>query len=152
MLLLRNLIVIALSSFFVGCASIEGVQDRYLVCSYAQVWDASLDTLKDRSVTLKDKENGKIETSWLEVPVAGRTYGIFGRELKDAKDRTRVTVTVTRLNDVTKVSFAETRERWKFRGGSRLFGWEPAEPSEEEMAGLMRRLNVKLKERGCSPT
>lgn len=152
MLFLRIPLAIALCGLCIGCASIEGVQDRYLVCSYAQVWDASLDTLKDRPVTVKDKEKGRIETSWLEVPVSGRLYGVFGRELKDAKDRTRVTVTVTKLDDVTKVSFAETRERWKFRGGSRLFGWEPAEPSEEEMAALMRRLNKHLNERGCSPT
>jgi hypothetical protein len=121
------------------------------VCSYDVLWDATVEALKDRPVALKDKTTGVIETGWTEVPVA-RAYGAFRRELADAKDRTKVVATVKRIDDVTKVSFAETRERWRFRGGSRLFGWDKAEPSEEDMARLMQLLTTKLKERGCTLT
>lgn len=135
-----------------GCASVPGLEERYAVCSYDTLWDAAVDTLKDRPVTVKNKDKGVIETGWMEVPVSGRLYGAFRREMKDAKDRSRLVVTVKRLDDVTKVSLVETRESWAFRGGSRLFGWQQAEPSEEEMAAIMRRLSAKLKERGCSLT
>jgi hypothetical protein len=135
-----------------GCASVPGLEQRYAVCSYDTLWDATVEALKDRPVTVKDKQRGVIETGWLEVPVSGRQYGAFRREMKDAKDRTKLVVTVKRLDDVTKVSLAETRESWGFRGGSRLFGWQPAEPSEEEMAAVMRRLSAKLKDKGCSLT
>ncbi len=148
----RSLTIITLVVFTIGCATVGGVQERYLVCSYNQVWDATLETVKDRPVTVQDKEKGLIETDWLEVPAPGRKYGIMRREIADAKDRSRLVVNLKRLDDVVKVSVAETRESWRFRGGSRLFGWAPAEPSEEEMAAVLNRLGRNLKERGCSPT
>jgi hypothetical protein len=134
-----------------SCASVGGLQERYLVCPYDVLWEATLDAVKDRPVLVKDKTKGVIETDWLEVPVS-RAYGVFQRELAEAKDRTKVYAEVKRLEDVSKVSFAETRQRWKFRGGSRLFGWDAAEPSEEDMAKLMDRLTNKLKEQGCTLT
>jgi hypothetical protein len=133
-----------------GCASLAGVQERYVVCSYDQVWDVALETVKDRAVSVKDKDHGVIQTAWLEVPMEGRTYGAFQREIKDSRDRSRISVNLTRMNDVTMVSLAEERERWAFRGGSRLFGWAPTDPSEELMNQLQSRLDTKLKERGCS--
>lgn len=149
---LRTACLTLLTALAAGCVSAPGLEQRYAVCSYDTLWDAAVETLKDRPVKVKDKEKGLIETGWTEVPVSGRQYGAFRREMKDAKDRTRLVVNVKRLDDVTKVSLAETRESWGFRGGSRLFGWLPAEPSEEEMAAIMRRLSAKLKERGCSLT
>ena len=136
-----------------GCASLAGVQERYVVCSYDQAWEASLDAVKDRSVIVKDKDKGLIETAWLEIPMPGRKYGALQRDLGDqSKDRSRVIVMLTRMNDVTKVSFIEERERWAFRGGSRLFGWAPTDPSEEVMTGVQHRLDARLKEQGCSRT
>ncbi len=136
-----------------GCASLAGVQERYVVCSYDHAWEASLDAVKDRSVIVKDKDKGLIETAWLEIPMPGRKYGALQRDLGDqSKDRSRVIVMLTRMNDVTKVSFIEERERWAFRGGSRLFGWAPTDPSEEVMTGVQHRLDARLKEQGCSRT
>jgi len=63
-----------------------------------------------------------------------------------------VVVMLARMNDVTRVSFIEERERWAFRGGSRLFGWAPTEPSEDVMTEVRNRLDARLKERGCSTT
>jgi hypothetical protein len=136
----------------VGCASLAGVQERYAVCSYDHAWEAALDAVKDRAVTKQDKDSGVIQTSWLEIPMPGRTFGAFQRELPDSKDRSRITLTVKRLDEVTKISFAEDRQRWAFRGGSRLFGWVSTDPSKEVMHDIQRRLDSKLKERGCSLT
>lgn len=133
-----------------SCASFNGMRERYAVCEYDHVWDAALDSVKDRPVTVKDKERGAIETAWLEIAMPGRSFGALQRELKDSKDRSRVFVTVKRLQDVTKVSFTEERQRWVFRGGSRLFGWAATEPSEEELANIQKRLDAKLKEHGCT--
>jgi hypothetical protein len=132
---------------------LAGVQERYAVCAYDQVWQASLDAVKDRTVTVKDKDKGRIETDWLEIPMPGRKYGAIQRDLGDqSKDRSRVIVMLKRMNDVTKVSFIEERERWAFRGGSRMFGWVQTDPSEEVMTGVQHRLDTRLKEQGCSST
>jgi hypothetical protein len=135
-----------------GCASLAGVQERYVVCGYDQVWEASLEAVKDRSISVQNKEKGLIETAWLEIPMPGRTYGAFQREMAESKDRSRIIMTVKRLNDVTNVNFHEERQRWAFRGGSRLFGWADTDPSQQVLNDINNRLGNKLKEHGCSLT
>lgn len=122
------------------------------MCPYDHAWDAALDAVRDRSVIVKDKDRGLIETTWLEIPMSGRTFGVLQREVPDSKDRSRLILTIKRLDDVTKVTYIEERQRWTFRGGSRLFGWAAADPSEEVMHDIQRRLDSKLKEHGCSRT
>jgi hypothetical protein len=147
---LGRILMYVSSVFLCACASMDGMQDRYAVCSYDLAWDAALDAVKDRSVTVKDKDKGLIETGWLEIPMPGQTYGALQRELGGSKDRSRIILTVTRLDDVAKISFAEERQRWAFRGGSRLFGWAETEASEEVLTDVHTRLGAKLKERGCT--
>lgn len=147
--MIRIASMLFVASLVSGCASLAGVQEHYLVCPYDTLWDVSLETLKERPIAIQDKAKGLIETGWTEVPVA-RTYGAFNRDIANAKDRTKVSVTLRKMDDVTKVSLGEMRERWKFRGGSRLYGWDPADPSEEDTARLMQLLTHKLKERGCT--
>ena len=150
--LARTIGLLLVVSASAGCASFAGARERYVVCSYDQVWDSALDAVKSRSVKVHDKDKGFIQTNWLEIPAPGRTFGIMRREMADSRDRSRVSVDVRRLNDVTQVSFGEERERWAFRGGSRMFGWAPTDPSEEVMADVQSRLDVKLKEHGCPAT
>ena len=135
-----------------SCATLGGVQERFAVCSYDDAWEAALETVKDRSITRKDKDKGLIETGWLEIPMPGRTYGALQRDIQDSRDRSRLTLTVRRLDDVTKITYIEERQRWAFRGGSRLFGWAPTDPSQEVMDEVQSRLDTKLKEKGCSLT
>ena len=135
-----------------GCSALAGVQERYTVCSYDQVWDAAVDSVKDRSIKVQEKEKGIIETSWLEIPMPGRTFGAFQREMAESKDRSRIIMRVKRLNEVTNVNFLEERQRWAFRGGSRMFGWADAEPSKDVLTNIDRRLDAKLKEHGCTLT
>jgi hypothetical protein len=142
--------VLVLSILLAGCSSLTGLQERYVVCSYDQVWDAALETVKDRAVKVQEKDKGLIETGWLEIPMPGRTFGAFQREMAESKDRSRIVMTVKQLNDVTNVNFLEERQRWAFRGGSRLFGWADTDPSKEVLAGIQQRLDAKLKERGCT--
>lgn len=141
-----------------SCASISGVQERYAVCTYDHAWDAALDAVKDRSVTVKDKNRGLIETAWLEIPMPGRTFGALQREVPDSKDRSRMILTVKRVDvehvaeDVIRVTYVEERQRWAFRGGSRLFGWAETDPSEDVRRDVQSRLDAKMKEHGCSLT
>lgn len=146
----RSFTLFVLPITLTACASLAGVQERYAVCSYDHAWEAALDAVKDRAVTKQHKESGAIQTAWLEIPMPGRTFGAMQREMRDSKDRSRLTLTVTRLDDVAKVSFTEERQRWAFRGGSRLFGWASTDPSAEVMTDVQRRLDTKLKEHGCS--
>lgn len=145
----RLIATFALSVLLTACASMNPMQERFAVCSYDHAWEAALDAAKDRAIVTKDKEAGLIVTGWMEIPMPGRTYGALQRDM-ESKDRSRITLTVKRLEDVVKVSFTEERQRWAFRGGSRLFGWAPTDPSEEVMQDVQRRLDAKLKEHECS--
>jgi hypothetical protein len=150
MMIQRLFTLLLASMFLTACASMSGMQQRFAVCSYDHAWDAALEAVKDRAIVTQDKDGGMIVTGWLEIPMPGRTFGALQREVGDSKDRSRITVTVTRLDDVIKISFAEERQRWAFRGGSRLFGWASTDPSAEVMTDVQSRLDTKLKEHGCS--
>jgi hypothetical protein len=145
----RLIATFALTALLNACASMNPMQERFAVCSYDHAWEAALEAVKDRAIVTKDKEAGMIVTGWLEIPMPGRTYGALQRDM-ESKDRSRITLTVKRLDDVTKISFIEERQRWAFRGGSRLFGWAETDPSAEVMNDVQSRLDSKLKEQGCS--
>lgn len=147
---LRHLSLFLATLLLTACASLSDMQQRFAVCSYDHAWEAALDAVKDRSITRNDKDAGVIETAWLEIPMPGRTFGALQRDLANSKDRSRLTLTVRRLDDVTKISFVEERQRWAFRGGSRLFGWADTDPSADVLHDVHSRLDAKLKERGCS--
>jgi hypothetical protein len=146
----RLIAIFTLSALLTACASMNPMQERFAVCSYDHAWEAALEAVKDRAIVTKDKDAGMIVTGWLEIPMPGRTFGALQREVGDSKDRSRITLTVKRLDDVTKISFIEERQRWAFRGGSRLFGWASTDPSAEVMNDVQSRLDSKLKEHGCS--
>jgi hypothetical protein len=136
-----------------GCALMtSGMQQRATTCSYDQAWDAAIDAVKDRSIDTNDKEAGLIVTHWIEIPMPGRKYGAFRREIPDSKDRTRLTLRVKRADDTTRIFFIEERHSWVMRGGSRLFGWAPIDPSVEVMRDVQDRLDAKLQGHGCSAT
>jgi len=135
-----------------GCAFTGGMHQRFAVCTYDQAWDAALNAVKDRSTDTENKDSGLIVTQWLEIPMPGRRYGIFRRDVADSRDRSRLTLRVKQTNDVTKISFIEERQSWGFRGGSRLFGWIPTDPSGEVMRDVQERLDTKLQEQGCAVT
>ena len=137
-----------------GCATLSGSNDQFFVCSYDIVWDAALESVKDRPVQVQDKDKGLIETGWIEMEGAERSYGMFEREGFGNRERARVTVAVKRLNDVTSVSVLENRQRWHLKGGitQQATKWWPVDPSEEAEAKVVERLNTKLKEKGCVAT
>jgi len=130
----------------------NGMHVRSAVCSYDRAWDAALATVNDHSTDRIDKEAGLIVTHWLEIPMPGRTYGVFRRNISDSKDRSRLTLQVNRQDDISTISFIEERQSWGFRGGSRLFGWIPTDPSEEVMQDIRKRIDTKLQEQGCAVT
>ncbi len=134
-----------------GCASLSGSRDLYFVCSYDTTWDTALETMKGYSITSQSKENGTIETAWIEMEATERGFGIFSREGFGNRERARLSVSVKRLNDVSSVSVLETRQRWHARGGvtQQATKWWPVDPSEEDEAAVVTRLNDKLKEKGC---
>ena len=137
-----------------GCASFSGSRDQYFVCSYDTVWDTALETMKGYSINAQNKDNGTIETSWIEMEGKERTYGIFGREGFGNRERARMTVKVKQLSDVSSVSVLETRQRWHARGGvtQQATRWWPIDPSEESMDEVTQKLNTRLKEKGCETT
>ena len=133
-----------------GCASLQ--KEQYFVCPYDTVWDAAVDTMKDRPVVRKDKDAGVIETAWTEMAANGRGFGVFNRDLFDSKERARMLVELKRVDTVTKVMVAENRERWHVRGGvtQQAVKWTPIEPSEPAMASVMGRLTSRVAQQGCT--
>jgi hypothetical protein len=136
-----------------GCATLSGGHEQYFVCPYDTVWSAAVESVKDHPVTVLDKDKGVIETGWVEMEGKHRPYGIFGREGFGNKERARMTLALTKQDDVTAVSVLETRQRWHAQGGvtQQATKWWPIEPSEEAMTTVLARLNMQLKEKGCSP-
>jgi hypothetical protein len=134
-----------------GCATISGSNDQFFVCSYDVVWDAALESVKDRPMQVQDKDKGLIETGWVEMEGQERPYGMFNREGFGNRERARMTLAVKRLNDVTSVSVLENRQRWHLKGGitQQSTKWWPIDPSEAAEAGVVKRLNNTLKEKGC---
>jgi hypothetical protein len=136
----------------------SGVHTRDAVCSFDNVWEAALDAVKNRSVTVKDKDRGRIETAWLEIPMPGRTSGASQEEVQDSKDRSRLILTVNRLDvehvirDIMRVFYVEERQRWGFQPDSLLLGWAETVPSEDMWRDVRSRLDAGLKEHGCSLT
>jgi hypothetical protein len=135
-----------------GCASLSGSRDQYFVCSYDTVWDTALETMKGYSVTSQSKDNGTIETAWIEMEGKERAFGMFTREGFGNRERARMTVSVKRLNDVSSVNVLETRQRWHARGGvtQQATRWWPVDPSQEAIDEITGKLNSRLKEKGCS--
>jgi hypothetical protein len=147
-------LIAGLSVVLMSCATLSGSHNQHYVCPYDDVWDAAVDSVKGRSLQAQDKTKGLIETNWLELEGRERPYGIFGREGFGNKERSRFTVTVKKLDDVTAVSVLETRQRWHAKGGvtQQATKWWPIEPSEEATAEVVGRMNSKLREKGCTAT
>lgn len=143
---------VLLSFSLVSCAMLSGSRDAHYVCSYDVTWDAAMDAIKGRSLEVQDKTKGVIETGWLEMEGRERPYGMFGREGFGNKERSRMTITVKNLSDISAVSILETRQRWHARGGvtQQATKWWPIDPSEEAMEEVVGRMNSKLKEKGCA--
>lgn len=137
-----------------GCAAMSGAKDHYFVCSYDIVWDATLQSVKDRPIQVQSKEKGLIETNWVEMEGAERAYGMFQREGFGNRERARMTVAVKPMNDVVSVTVLETRQRWHLKGGitQEATKWWPIEPSEESEAMVMDRIKSSLNEKGCAST
>ncbi|HKC94056.1 MAG TPA: hypothetical protein VKB81_08570 [Nitrospira sp.] len=147
--------ITALSLFLsltaIGCASLSGSKDQFFVCSFDTTWEAALESVKDRPLQQQSKEKGLIETGWVEMEGQERTFGAFQREGFGNRERARMTIAVKQINDVVSVSVLESRQRWHLKGGvtQQSTKWWPIDPSEEEEAQVVSRLNNKLKEKGC---
>jgi hypothetical protein len=137
-----------------ACASLSGSREQYFVCSYDTAWDTALEIMKGYSVMSQNKQDGTIETAWIEMEGKERGFGMFGREGFGNRERARMTVAVKQLNDVSSFSVLETRQRWHARGGvtSQAAKWWPVDPSAEAMEEVTQKLNTRLKEKGCHTT
>lgn len=135
-----------------GCATMSGSHEHYYVCAYDTAWEAAVEAAKAFSITSQDAKKGLIETAWIEMEGAERGFGIFGRAGFGNRERARLTIAVTRLNDVTGISVIEQRQRWHARGGvtQQATRWWPIDPSEETLQNVSTRLNAKLIEKGCA--
>src|SRR5262249_8726091 len=112
-----GILVLIVSLAWSGCASFSGSKDQFFVCSYDVVWDAALESVKDRPAQVQDKTKGLIETGWVEMEGTERSYGIFEREGFGNRERARITVREKRWNEGRAVSVVESLQRWRLKGG-----------------------------------
>ena len=139
-----------LAGLTTGCATLPGVQERYVACPYDTVWHAAVRTMEPYPVVVHSKEKGVIETDWVVTVAPGRPYGAFNRDQMENKERFRNVLTLDRVNTVTLVRLSETREYWGFRGGARIYQWYPLEPSQEALTKVMTGLTTRLEADGCT--
>lgn len=132
-----------------GCASMGHGTERYIACSYDQVWESSLHTVKEYPMSQQDKDAGILETEWIETAVQNRPYGLFSREGLPEKQRFRTRVELTPYKEVTAIRISERREHWGFRGGAQIYKWFPVEPSDESLQHFLNILITPLEKQGC---
>jgi hypothetical protein len=136
-----------------GCSTLSGpslTAERYMACPVDSVWKGALEALEHYPITVKDQSAGLIETDWRIQPVAGRPYGLFGREGLGDKERSMLTLSVKPIQEgVVALTLTERRHHWGFRGGARLYEWYPVEPSQETINGIMNQLTATLDKQGC---
>ena len=147
------LLFIAGLILFSGCSTLSGpslTAERYMACPQESVWKGALDALEEYPITVKDQSAGLIETDWRIQPVAGRPYGLMGREGLGDKERSRLTLSVKPLQEgVVALTLTERRHHWGFRGGARLYEWYPVEPSQEAINNIMTKITAQLDQEGC---
>ncbi|GKS57408.1 hypothetical protein YTPLAS18_09350 [Nitrospira sp.] len=151
---MQHWVLVVLMFAVAGCASLSGSREQYVVCPYDTAWESTVEAMKGYSITSQDKISGRIETAWLEVPAADRSFGVFSREGFGNYERARMTVAVRQLGDTSSISVLENRQRWHARGGvsQQATKWWPIDPSEEATAEALGRIKTKLRDHGCSVT
>ena len=136
-----------------SCSTLEGPAlnaERYFSCPFDRVWEELQEAVSRYPVSHKDKQKGVIETDWLEQAVAGRPYGLFGRQGLGDKERSRLTFSISSLStNVVKVQLTERRQHWGFRGGGQIYKWYPIEPSQENIDNILNPLIAHLAQEGC---
>ncbi|MDA1304763.1 MAG: hypothetical protein O2999_10755 [Nitrospirae bacterium] len=136
-----------------GCSTLSGpslTAERYMACPQDAVWKGALEALEHYPITVNDKTAGLIETDWRIQPVAGRPYGLLGREGLGDKERSRLTILVKPLQEgVVALTLTERRHHWGFRGGARLYEWYPIEPSQESINNIINQITAQLDQEGC---
>ncbi len=147
--------ILTLSGFALlsACSTLSGpslTAERYMACPQDSVWKGALEALEHYPIAEKDKSAGLIETDWRIQPVAGRPYGILGREGLGDKERSRITLSVKPIQEgVVALTLTERRHHWGFRGGARLYEWYPVEPSQEALNTIINKITVQLDQEGC---
>lgn len=145
--ILSGLVLIAW--MLTGCATMGPHQARAVACSSATVWDAVWVPMHTFPVTKESKQQGIIETGWIEQEAESRPYGLLQREGLGDRERTRLIVDVIRGDRATVLRLSEQREHYGFTGGNRIYQWYPREPSQEALDQMMATLLTRLKEKSC---
>jgi hypothetical protein len=128
-----------------GCATPAGKPTAGSLCSYDQVWDASIAALGDFQLESADKAAGVLETRWVEVEASTRA-GALEREVN--KERLKYVVDVKREGAGAAATVLQRREAWTPMG-VRMRQWRaiPSNPLEEQAGAA--EIARRLKEKGC---
>ena len=153
MLTLKNFLYLLILMSSGGCSILSGPDlkaDRFLACPRDTVWEGIQEYLSAYPIIQKNKDEGIIETDWLEQAVQGQPYGLFGREGLGDKERSRLTVHISSLSgNVVKVQLTERRQHWGFRGGGQIYKWYPIAPSQENLHRILNPFIAQLEKEGC---
>ncbi len=151
--LISSILILSSLVLLSGCSTLSGpalTAERYMACPQDSVWKGALEALEHYPITVKDKSAGLIETDWRIQPVAGRPYGIMGREGLGDKERSRLTLSIKPIQEgVVALTLTERRHHWGFRGGAQLYKWYPVEPSQKAINDIMNQLTTRLDKEGC---
>jgi hypothetical protein len=109
------------------------------------VWDTAIASLEGSQLESADKANGRIETTWLEVPSQTQA-GILERDVN--KERVKYLVEVQPDAAATTATVQQRREQWTPMG-VRMRQWQAISANASEEMTLGNKIARRLKEKGC---
>ncbi len=130
-----------------GCASWISAPRLATTCSTEDTWNVALASLQEFELRKIDKDDGVIETDWINVhnpkTVSG---GAFGRAIN--QERARFILNITPEKNGSQITVKQIREFWSPQGVQSR-SWRQIPGHEEQEHQLARRINSRLKRQAC---
>jgi hypothetical protein len=138
------LVVFCVACGLAGCLSSSPPSARSS-CNFEQVWDTAIASLEGSQLESADKANGRVETTWLDVPSQSRG-GIMERDVN--KERIKYIVEVQSDGTGATARVQQRREGWTPMG-VRMRQWRAIPANSSEEMTLANEIARRLKDKGC---
>ncbi len=134
--------------FFVsGCASWFSTPRVMTTCSTEDTWKVALASLQEFELRKIDKDDGVIETDWINVHNPKTvSAGAFRRAIN--QERARFILNISPDKNGSQITVRQIREFFSPQGVQSR-SWRQIPGHEEQERQLARRINSRLKRQSC---